>query len=82
MRHVRVSQRPGLPRDLQAFLRRADCVAEQCRPDRLEVYVPHAPNEEQARRELNGYVATWQAANRGVEAYIVEQDGSDRPAEG
>ena len=73
---------PGSFRDLQEFLRRCNCVAEQSRPDRLEVYVPEAPNEDQARKELNARVAAWQARNPGREAHIVGADGSDRPAEG
>lgn len=64
---------PSLLRNLQDFLRHAECVAEQCRSDELEVYVPGAPSDEQARRELNVYLATWQAKNPGVEAYIVER---------
>jgi hypothetical protein len=38
----------------------------------LEVYVPQARNERQARRKLSVHLATWQAANPGVEAYIVD----------
>jgi hypothetical protein len=34
--------------------------------------------DRQARRELNVCLATWQALNRGVEAYIVESDGGAR----
>ena len=68
---------PRSLRDLQAFLRRADCVAEQCRPNQLEVYVPNASNDGRALRHVNIYLATWQARNQGVEAYIVEhRDGT------
>jgi hypothetical protein len=63
---------PGSLRDLQDFLRRAHCVAEQCRPNQLEVYVPRASNHGRAQRHVNVYLATWQARNQGVEAYIVE----------
>jgi hypothetical protein len=69
---------PSSLRGLQDFLRRAECVAEQCRPNQLEVYVPSASNDDRARRHLNVYLATWQANNRGVETYIVEQSGSTR----
>jgi hypothetical protein len=72
--HVFISN-PRLLRDLQNSLRRAGCIAEQRRSHELEVYVPEAPSEDQARRELNVYLATWQATNPGVEAYIVESPG-------
>jgi len=62
-------------RSLQDFLWRAGCVAEERRSHQLEVYVPGAPSDAQARRELNVYLATWQAKNRGVEAYIVGANG-------
>ena len=61
-------------RSLQDLLRQAGCVAEERRSHQLEVYLPGAPSEDQARRELNVYLATWQAKNPGVEAYILEND--------
>jgi hypothetical protein len=67
---------PSSLRDLQDFLRRADCIAEQCRPNQLEVYVPSASNDDRARRHVNIFLATWQAKNEGVEAYVVEDKGS------
>jgi hypothetical protein len=75
--HVYISD-PSLLRNLEELLRRTGFVAEQCRSHELEVSVPSAPNEPQARRELNVCLATWQALNRGVEAYIVESDGGSR----
>jgi hypothetical protein len=75
--HVYISD-PSLLRNLEELLRRTGFVAEQCRSHELEVYVPGAPNEPQARRELNVSLATWQALNRGVEAYIVESNGGSR----
>lgn len=76
--HVYISD-PSLLRNLEELLRRTGFVAEQCRSHELEVFVP-TPNEPQARRELNVCLATWQARNRGVEAYIVESDGGTRRA--
>ena len=67
---------PSSLRDLQDFLRRADCIAEQCRPNQLEVYVPSASNDDRARRHVNIFLATWQAKNEGVEAYVVADKGS------
>ena len=60
--------------DLQQFLRQAGCVAEHRRSHELVVYLPGAPSEAQARREVNVYLATWQARNRGVEAYVLDRD--------
>jgi hypothetical protein len=60
--------------NLQYFLRRTGCVAEQCRAHELEVFVPSAPSADQARREVNVYLASWQARNPGVETYVVNND--------
>jgi hypothetical protein len=62
---------------LQQFLRQTGCTAERRRSHELVVFIPGAPNEAQARREVNVYLASWQARNRGVEAYIVEADEDD-----
>lgn len=67
--YVFVSDHAAL-RSLQDFLRRADCVAEQARPHELDVSVPGAPSERQARRELDLYLTVWQVRNPGVEAYV------------
>jgi hypothetical protein len=69
--HVYISD-PGLLPNLQSFLRGAEFVAEQRRSDELEVFVPRATDESHARRELNEYLAAWQAMNLGVDAYIVD----------
>jgi len=60
--------------NLQQFLRKAGCVAERRRSHELVVYLPGAPSEAQARREVNVYLASWQARNRGVEAYVLDGD--------
>lgn len=70
--HVFVSDHTAL-RGLQDFLRRADCVAEQARAHELDVYVPSAPNERQARRELDIYLTLWQVRNPGIETYVIDQ---------
>jgi hypothetical protein len=59
---------------LQYFLRRAAFVAEQRSLHTLEVNAPSAPDEAQALRELNVYLASWQARHRGVEAYVIEKE--------
>jgi hypothetical protein len=63
---------------LQQFLRQTGCTTERRRSHELVVCIPCAPNEAQARREVNVYLASWQARNRGVEAYIVEADEYDQ----
>lgn len=65
---------PNLLPDLQYALRRTDCLAEQRSAHVLDVSVPSAPDEEQALRELNVYLAVWQARHRGVEAYVIEEE--------
>jgi hypothetical protein len=69
--HVYISD-PSLLPNLQHFLRGAECVAEQRRSHELEVFVPRARDESQARSELDPYLAAWQAMNPGVDAYIVD----------
>ena len=69
---------PSSLRNLQRFLRRTECVAEQCRSHVLEVYLPNASNGPYARRDLDIYLATWQTNNLGIEVYILEQDGGSR----
>jgi hypothetical protein len=65
---------PSLLRDLQCSLQRTECVAERRSLHVLEVGVPSAPDEMQALREINLYLATWQARHRGVEAYVIEEE--------
>jgi hypothetical protein len=70
--HVYISD-PALFRDLCAFLQRAECTVGPRHGQDVEVEVPLAYSEAQARRELEIYLATWQAMNPGVEAYIVDR---------
>ena len=63
--------------NLQQFLRQAGCVAERRRSHELVVHLPGAPSDAQARREVNVYLASWQARNRGVEAYVLDGDEND-----
>ena len=48
-------------------------MAEQARAHELDVYVPSAPNERQARRELDIYLTLWQVRNPGIETYVIDQ---------
>ena len=65
--YVFVSDHSAL-RSLQEHLRRAECVAEQARAHELEVYVPSAPSDRQARRGrgLCGGVASEPPRRRGL----------------
>jgi hypothetical protein len=67
---VRVSD-PALLEDLQRYLRAADCVAEQADEDALDVAVPRAPSDDQARREVDIYLKAWQAMKLGAHADLV-----------
>jgi hypothetical protein len=71
--HVYLSH-PELIHDLRTHLERAECVVDRCHGHDLEVQLPAASSEAQARRELDIYLAVWQVMNRGVEAYRVESD--------
>jgi hypothetical protein len=66
---VRASD-PSYLRDLERSLLAAECVAEQVGPNELEVSVPGAPNDEQARREILIYLDTWKAMNPGVDVTL------------
>jgi hypothetical protein len=61
-----------LAHDLRTFLRRMECVAEPRRSHELEVHLPQTSSEAQARRELDVYLATWQAMNPGIEVYVID----------
>jgi hypothetical protein len=49
----------------------AECVAEHSGEDTLDVSIPRAPSDEQARREVAIYLQAWQAMNLGARAEIV-----------
>jgi hypothetical protein len=69
--HVFVSN-PRLLFDLQFFLRRLGCATAQVHSHEIEVSVPGAPTEEQARREVSLYLALWQGrkASSGVDVSV------------
>ena len=66
---IRLSD-PTLLDDLETFLLRAECSVRRAGVDRLEVEVPSAPGPEQARRELELYLAGWRARHPGAEVEI------------
>jgi hypothetical protein len=67
---VRVSD-TALLGDLQRYLRAAACVADQADEDALDVYRPRAPSVEQARREVDIYLKTWQGMHPVARADLV-----------
>ncbi len=67
---VRVSD-PALRGDLQRYLRAAECVVERADDHTLDVSIPRAPSDEQARREVAIYIQAWRAMNPGARAEIV-----------
>jgi hypothetical protein len=62
---------PSMLWELRACLQRSGCVAEQRRAHELEVYLPSARNEKDARRKIDVCLALWQVKNPGVEAYVM-----------
>jgi hypothetical protein len=68
---IRLSDR-RLLRDLLDLFRRAECVAEQTSADSIEVYVPRAPTHDQARREVEVNLATWQARHPEATAELLD----------
>lgn len=59
---------PALAEDLVAYLRQAKCVAERTGGHRLAVSIPSSLPEQQARLEVDAFLAAWQAAHPGVTA--------------
>jgi hypothetical protein len=72
--HVYISEPSARP-TLRDFLERHECVVRERNAYELDIDVTRALSEEQAHRELDVYLATWQAFNPGIEAYVIEPDG-------
>ena len=68
---VRLSDQASMP-DLVAYLRSTECVVAELDANELDVIVPRAPSDDQARRELDVYLRAWQALNPTVFADIVD----------
>jgi hypothetical protein len=75
--HVRLSD-PGLVEEFLVFLRRADCVADvgdvhaHAEGVAVEVEVPRAYGEEQARLEVALYLRVWEAVHPGSGAQVID----------
>ncbi len=67
---VRVSDQ-GRLNDLIGYLREGGCIAQQAGADTLDVFVPSASKEQQARMELAIYLTAYRLRNPGVETRIL-----------
>jgi hypothetical protein len=72
--HVFISH-PELLQDLCAHLERSGCVVDGCYGRESKVHLPDAVSIDQALRELDIYLAVWQALHPGIEAYVLRPDG-------
>jgi hypothetical protein len=54
-------QDPELAESLRDFLERRECVVVQLQADTLEVELPHEPDTERERLELDLYLRVWQS---------------------
>jgi hypothetical protein len=74
---VRLSD-PSLAAELVGFLRRADCVADLGEVEAhaegiaVEVQVPRAYDEDQARMEVALYLRVWEAVHPGSDAELLD----------
>jgi hypothetical protein len=68
---VRLTDQELLP-DLVRYLRSTECVVEGFGADELNVLVPRARSEEQARREVDIYLRAWQVMNPTAQADILD----------
>ena len=72
---MRVVTDPTLLLDLLDFLSRTVCVGVQISRDALQVTIPGASDDEQARRELLLYLAVWRAMPPGAHVALVSPEG-------
>jgi hypothetical protein len=68
--HVFISH-PELLQDLCAHIERSGWVVEGCYGREAKVHPTDVSSSAQAHRELDIYLAVWQAAHPGVEAYVL-----------
>jgi MOSC domain-containing protein YiiM len=65
--------------DLANFLQAAECRVRKVGEATLDVTMPRAPSAEQAQREIDIYLKTWQAMHPGSYARIVREGSADTP---
>jgi hypothetical protein len=63
---------PELVDDLAVYLRAAECAVERAGTNALEVDIPRAPSRDQARRELELYLAAWRAMHENARAELLD----------
>jgi hypothetical protein len=74
---VRLSD-PRLTEEFLGFLKRADCIADLCEVEAhaegiaVQVEVPDAYNESQARMEVALYLRVWEAVHPGSGAELLD----------
>jgi hypothetical protein len=68
---IRLSD-PALRADLRDFFHHWGCVTYEVNDEAIEVIVPDAPSERQARRELHLYLETWRAHHPGLELELLD----------
>ena len=61
---IKVNDRTYL-RDLILFMRACGCVAEQGSADEVDVFVPDARTDRDARREVDVYLEVWRTKSAG-----------------
>jgi hypothetical protein len=64
--------------DLTDFLEAAECRVRKVGEATLDVTMPRAPSADQAQREIDIYLKTWQAMHPGSYARIVSEGRADR----
>lgn len=64
--------------DLKDFLEAAECRVRKVGEATLDVAMARAPSAEQAQREIDIYLKTWQAMHPGAHARIVGK-GTESP---
>jgi hypothetical protein len=65
--------------DLTDFLEAAECRVRKVGEATLDVTMPRAPSAEQAQREIDIYLKTWQAMHPGSYARIVSEGSEIGP---
>jgi hypothetical protein len=71
--NVYVNDPAAIPQ-LQTHLEAAGCQVGERDSYHLEVRLLRVLSDDQAQREVDVFLATWQTLNPGVEAYVVEID--------
>ena len=62
---------PGYLGDIASYLNEAGCVVRRLHDAVIEVRLPHALNDDQARMELEIYVTAWLIGHDEVSAELV-----------